>query len=86
MDDLDGLNDIEVAAKLAQEYAIDAIILRVAITVKHAYTHFKVLEQAWYGKVSLSSTIGIATWQPLESLSTLAMGKIDRAIAAHVRY
>ena len=78
---LDGLEPGPVVGKMMEAYGIKPTILRVAKEVKHAYTHFRLVEQAWYAVVEEGIPSAGVAWLPLEELARLPMGKVDRAIA-----
>ena len=79
--ELNGLDTSTAAVRLAEIYAIEVKLLRVAKEVKHAYTHFRLVEQAWFGSVEQVLPGATVEWLPLDRLAGLPMGKVDRAIA-----
>ncbi len=79
--DLMELDREEAIRRMMQQYGITVDFLRVAMEVKHAYSHFRLVEQAWLATAEVGQLAGQACWVPVEQTGALAMGKVDRAIA-----
>lgn len=76
------LNNMYAENAIHDLFGVDPVGIEHLVTVKHAYTHFKVVERAYVLKIKTPSKVNIeGVWFEIDKLSDIPMGKIDRSIA-----
>lgn len=68
-------------AGLAIKYNINSAPIEVIGTIKHTYSHFKVIETVWVCSVLPVVVSDAIIWVAMEDLHRYPMGKVDRSIA-----